>query len=83
MKFFPSSSYVDSAIWMLYTDANLNGEKAWRQLHGNAARNIEQVLEAAPHKNSSSTATYYPSRKLSKLDETDMQDTDREVRTNS
>ena len=26
------------------------GEKAWRQLHKNAARNIEQVLEATPHK---------------------------------
>ena len=26
------------------------GEKAWRQLHKNAASNIEQVLEVAPHK---------------------------------
>ena len=26
------------------------GEKAWRQLHNIAASNIEQVLEAAPHK---------------------------------
>ena len=26
------------------------GDKAWRQLHKNAASNIEQVLEAAPHK---------------------------------
>ena len=25
-------------------------EKAWQQLHKNAASNIEQVLEAAPHK---------------------------------
>ena len=25
-------------------------EKAWRQLHKNAANNIEQFLEAAPHK---------------------------------
>ena len=24
-------------------------EKAWQQLYKNAARNIEQVLEAAPH----------------------------------
>ena len=28
----------------------MSGEKAWRQLHKNAASNIEQVLEAAPHK---------------------------------
>ena len=26
------------------------GKKAWRQLHKNAANNIEQALEAAPHK---------------------------------
>ena len=26
------------------------GEKAWQQLHKNAASNIEQVLEAAPRK---------------------------------
>ena len=50
-------------------------KEAWRQLHNNAASNIEQVLEATPHKSSSYTATYHPSRKLSKLDEPDMQDT--------
>ena len=26
------------------------GEKAWQQLHKNAANNIEQVMEAVPHK---------------------------------
>ena len=32
-------------------DANkTDWEKAWRQLHKNAESNIEQVLEAAPHK---------------------------------
>ena len=37
--------------WMHYMDANkTDGEKAWRQLHKNAASNIEQVLEATPHK---------------------------------
>ena len=25
-------------------------KKAWRQLHHNAASNIEQVMDAAPHK---------------------------------
>ena len=36
---------------MHYMDANeTDGEKAWRQLHKNAASNIEQVLEAALHK---------------------------------
>ena len=28
----------------------MNGEKAWWQLHKNAASNIEQVTEAAPYK---------------------------------
>ena len=27
-----------------------HGEKVWRQLHKNPASNIEQVIEAAPHK---------------------------------
>ena len=36
---------------MHYMDANeTDGEKGWRQLHKNAASNIEQVLEATPHK---------------------------------
>ena len=36
---------------MHYMDANkTDGEKAWRQLHKNAASNIEQFLEATPHK---------------------------------
>ena len=56
---------------MHYMDANKTyGEKVWRQLHKNAA-------------SSSCTAIYLPSRKLSKLDEPDMQDTARDVRTNS
>ena len=28
----------------------MDGEKAWRQLHKNAATNIEQVMEVASHK---------------------------------
>ena len=51
MQFLPSSSRVDTAIWMHYLDANKTaGEKARRQLHKNAASNIEQVQEATPHK---------------------------------
>ena len=34
----------------LYGHYQNYGEKAWRQLHKNAASNIKQVLEAAPHK---------------------------------
>ena len=37
------------------------GEKARRQLHKNAESNIEQVLEATPHKATTIPATYLPS----------------------
>ena len=50
-QFLPSSGRVDTAIWMHYLDANKTvGEKGRRQLHKNAASNIEQVLEATPYK---------------------------------
>ena len=55
------------------------GEEARRQLHKNAASNLEQVLAATPHK----TPTCLLSRKLFKLDELDMQDTAGEAGTNS
>ena len=45
------SGRVNIAIWMHYMDANKTyGEKAGRQLHKNRASNIEQVVEATPHK---------------------------------
>ena len=49
------------------------------KLHKNAASYIEQVPEATPHKATAYSATYHPSRKLSKLDEPDMRDTAGEV----
>ena len=67
---------------MHYMDTNWTyEEKAWRQLNKNAASNTEQVLEAAPHK--AAPTTNHLSRKLSKLDETDMRDTAGEVGTSS
>ena len=51
MQFLPGSGRVDTAVWMLYMDANKTArEEARRQLHKNAASNIEQVLAAIPHK---------------------------------
>ena len=51
MQFLQNSGRIDTAIWMHYLDANKTaGAKARRQLHKNAASNIEQVLEAIPHK---------------------------------
>ena len=58
-------------------------KKARRQLHKNAANNIEQVLEATPPQSTNYTATYLPSRKLSKLDKPDIQDTAGEAGTSS
>ena len=47
-QFFSSSGRVDIAVRMHYMDDNKRyGEKPWRQLHKNAASNIEQVLEEA------------------------------------
>ena len=79
MQFLPGSGRIDTAIWMHYMDSNKTaGEEARRQLHKNAARNLEQVLAATTHK----TPTFL-SRKLFKLDEPDMQDTAGEAGTNS
>ena len=65
-------------------DANKTaGEEARRQLHKNVASNIEQVLAATPNKAPTIRHTYLPSRKLSKLDEPDMQDTPGEAGTSS
>ena len=51
MRFLPGSDRIDTAVWMHYMDANKTaGEEARRQLHKNAASNIEQVLAATPHK---------------------------------
>ena len=51
MQFLSSSGRVDTAIWMHHMDAkNTDGEKDWRKVHKNAARNIELVMKTAPHK---------------------------------
>ena len=50
-EFLPGSGRVDTTVWMHYLDANkTDREEAGRQLHKNAASNIEQVLAAIPHK---------------------------------
>ena len=47
----PGSGHIDTAIWVHYMDSNkMAGEEARRQLHKNAANNLEQVLVATPHK---------------------------------
>ena len=51
MQFLPGSGHINTAVWRHYKDANKTaGEEARRQLHKNAASNIEQVLAATPHK---------------------------------
>ena len=50
-QFLPCSGFINTAVWMHYLDANkTTGEEARRQLHKNAASNIEQVLAPTPHK---------------------------------
>ena len=69
---------------MHYMDANkTTGEEARWQLHKNAACNPEQVLAANTPQDTNCTATYPLSRKLSKLDEPDMQDNAGEAEMNS
>ena len=58
-------------------DANkTNREKAWRQLHKNAASNFETVLVATPHKAAvvRPPTSHKKFKKISKVDEPDMQD---------
>ena len=51
MQFLPGSGRIDTAIWMHYMDCNkMAAEEARRQLHKNAASNLEQVLAATPNK---------------------------------
>ena len=79
-QFLPNYGRVDTAVWMHYLYANTTaGEKGRRQLH-------EQYWTSPGGNTPQGTnymATYLPSRKLSKLDEPDMQDTAREVVTSS
>ena len=69
---------------MHYLDANKTaGEEGRWPLHKNAASNIEQVMAATPNKAPTIRLLNLPSRKLSKLDEPDMQDTAGEAGTSS
>ena len=69
---------------MHYLDANKTaGEEARRQLHKNAASNIWTSPGGNNPQSTNYMATYIPSRKLSKLDEPDMQDTAGEAGTSS
>ena len=48
-QFLPGSGHIDTAIWLHYMDSNKTaGEEARRQLHKNAASNLEQVPAATP-----------------------------------
>ena len=84
MQLLPGSGHIDTAIRMHYMDSNKTaGEEARRQLHKNAASNLEQVLATAPHKTPTIRPPCLLSRKLFKLDEPDMRDTAGEAGTNS
>ena len=90
-QFLPGSCRIDTAVWMHFMDANKTArEEARRQLHKNAAIyitlfNIAQWTSPGGNtpQGTNHTATWLPSRKLSKLDEPDMQDTAGEAGTSS
>ena len=73
MHSFLSSGRVDTAVWMHYIDAN----KTYRENLTATTQCCKQYWspgDSTP-RSSSSTDTYHPSRKLSKLGEPDMRDT--------
>ena len=79
-QFLPSRGRVDTTIWMHYTDANeTDGEKASRQLHKIGCEQYWTSPGSNTLQSSSDTATNHLSRKLSKLDEPDVQDNAGEV----
>ena len=72
-----SSGHVDTAIWMHHMDAN-----KLKSLTAITQECCEQYWTSpgdSTLQSSSCTATYHPSRKLSKLDEPDIRDTAGEV----
>ena len=78
------SSFFQAAVVSIL----LYGCSTWTQtkrMEKKLDSNYTRMLRAVLNKswNSSCTATYHPSRKLSKLDEPDMQDTAGEIRKNS
>ena len=80
MQFLPNCGRIDTAIWLHYIDANKTaGEKARRQLLKNAAAILNKYWMQPPTK----YQQHGPSRKLSNLDEPDMQDTAGEAGTRS
>ena len=68
---------------MHYLDAYKRAEEARQQLHKNVASNIEQVLPATSHKAPTLQPPTSHHKKLSRLDEPDMQDTAGEAGTSS
>ena len=75
---------INTATWMHYMDSNKTaGEEARRQLHKNAASNLEQVLAATPHKTPTVRLPAPCRENYSSLDEPDMQDTAGDAGRNS
>ena len=83
MQFLPGSCRIDTAVWMHYMDANKMAEK---KLEGNYTRMLRAILNNSWGQHPTKHQLYGhlpPPRKLSKLDEPDMQDTAGEAETSS
>ena len=83
-QFLPGSGRVDTAVWMHYLDTNkMAGEKTRQKLHKNCCKQYWTSPGGNTPQGTNYTATCLPSRKLSKLDEPEMQDTAGEAGTSS
>ena len=83
-QFLPSSGRVDTAIWMHFMDANkTDGEKALTAITQECCKQFWTSPGGNIPQSTKCTAINLPSRKLSKLDEPDIQDTAGETGTSS
>ena len=84
ISFFPQAAVVSILLYRCTTWTLT--KRMEKKLDGKYTRMPRTILNnpgGSTPQSSSCTATYHPSRKLSKLDEPDMRDTAGEVRANS
>ena len=78
--YLPSSGFIHTAIWMHYMDTNYTyGEKTLMAATQECCKQYWASLGGSTPQSSSCTATYHPSRELSKFDKPDIRDNAGEV----
>ena len=82
MQFLPSSGRVPTAVWMHHFDANKTaGKEAQTAIKQECCKQYWIIPGSNTPQGTNYTATCLPSRKLSKLDEPDTQETAGEAGT--